>query len=281
MVESSNFRRVILGLHHDAPAHGLRVAAEVAALLRAQLCGLFIQGDELSGLAGLPFVREFRPLGGGWRSIDQGELSRELEAAASRAQRSFAEAVKGLDLSYRFDVVRGPFSETIASDSRAGDIIVVYEPASAADQVTVQFQSVIRAALGSASAVMLVPQRVVRQTGAVVALAKDPCDPSIAAAGAIAQLAGEELIIVEAFRGASDVSATTAAPTHAKRVSAPDIQIHSAGIPAAFTRLHERLIILTRGVFDDPWAAMISSIRHVPVLIVETAVDGSRAESSP
>jgi hypothetical protein len=57
----------------------------VAALLRAQLCGLFIQGDELSSLAGLPFAREFRPLGGGWRSIDQNELSRELEAAANRA----------------------------------------------------------------------------------------------------------------------------------------------------------------------------------------------------
>jgi hypothetical protein len=266
-----------LGLRQDAPRHGLRLAAEVAALLRAELCGLFVQGDELSGLAALPFAREFRPLGGGWRAIDLGELARELETAAGRAQRLFAEAVKGLDLSCQFEIVRGSMSETIASVSRAGDIIVVYEPASPAERVTVQFQSMIRAALGSAAAVMLVPQRVVRQSGAVVAVAKNPSDPSIAAAAAIAERAKEELVVVEALKGSGDAGSSTlvTAPIQARRMSVPETQLlHSAGISAAFTRLHERLVVVTRGAFDDAVAAMIASIRRVPVLIIEAAIDG-------
>jgi hypothetical protein len=216
-------------------------------------------------------------------TVDARQLDQRVPISGDPPQRAFAEAVKGLDLSCQFEVVRGSLSETIASVSRAGDIIVVYEPASPAGSVTLQFQSVIRAALGSSAAVMLVPQRVVpqrvvRQTGAVVSLAKNPYDPSVAAAAAIAQLAKEELIVIEAFKGSgsSGGSNTTAASIRAKRMSVPETQLlNSAGISAAFTRLHERLVVLTRGAFDDTVAAMIASTCRVPVLIIEAAVDGS------
>jgi len=59
-------------------------------------------------------------------------------------------------------------------------------------------------------------------------------------------------------------------------MSVPEIQfLNSAGISAAFTRLQERLVVITRGAFDETVAAMIASIRCVPVLIIEAAVDGS------
>lgn len=116
-----------------------------------------------------------------------------------------------------------------------------------------------------------------RQTGAVVAVANSPYDPSIAAAAAIAELAKEELIIFEAFKEGFHADApTSAAPMRARRMPIPEIQLLStAGIAAAFTRLHEGLVVLTRSVFNESVATTIASIRRVPVLIIESAVDRS------
>lgn len=279
MTEGSNFRRVVLGLHHDAPRRGLRLAAEVAALLQVELCGLFIQED----LAALPFAREFRPLGGGWRTLDLDEIAEEVKTAASLAQRSFAEAVKGLGLSCHFEIVQGSMTETIASISRTGDIIVVYEPANPADRITFQSQSMIKAALGSAAAVLLVPRGVERLTGAVVALASNRRDPSAAAGAAIAALASEKLIVIEAFdeRDRTPISENaTAAPAQFERMSVPKAHLlHAAGVSAAFRLLQERLVVMTRGSFDDAMPAMIASTRRVPVLLIEPAVEGSSVRS--
>jgi hypothetical protein len=61
-------------------------------------------------------------------------------------------------------------------------------------------------------------------------------------------------------------------------MSAPETQLlNPASISGVLTRLHERLIVLTRGAFDDTESAMIASIRRVPVLIIEPGVGGSQA----
>ena len=212
MTERHNFRRVILGLHHNVPRHGLRLAAEVAALLRIELCGLLVKEDELAGLAALPFAREFRPLEGGWHALDIDQLSHDLDIAADRAQKLLAGAASALGLSCQFEVMRCTMAEAITSVSRGGDIVIVPEPESPAERVTLQFQSMVTAALGSAAAVMVVPSRITRQRGPVVAVAAGPEDESIEVAAVIAALANEELIVVEAFERAGDAAASRATP---------------------------------------------------------------------
>ena len=267
MTNPCTFRRVILGLR-NAPHHGLHQAAEIAALLGAELRGLFIQEADLSGLAAFPFAREFRPLEGGWRTLDREELALALDIAARSAQRSFSDAVKGLNLSCRFEIVHGSIADTIASVSRVGDIVVVPEPSSPTEKITLQFQSLVDAALGSAAAVMFTPSRVARQTGPIVAIAGMPQDPCIEVASAIAALANARLSIIDGAGMAAGFAAAAQVqePLPAPLVS-PDRRL--SAIAAALEPLEERMFVLTRGGFFSSLGAMIASIRHVPVLIVE------------
>jgi hypothetical protein len=274
MTDAAKFRRVVLGIRHNAPRHGLRQATDLAALLQAELRGLFLRGDELAGLAAMPFAREFRPLEGGWHAIEREELSQALDVAARSAERSFSNAVRGRNLPCGFEVVQGSIASAIASISRAGDILVIPEPASSPERVTLQFKSLIEAALNSAAAVMVVPERVVRESGPVVALAGEPHDASIEAASVIASLSKEQFSIVDMLqpaallRGGAEGGIRGAPRRPARGLSYSEVE-------AALRSLQERLLVLSRGVFDSSTTAAIASIRRVPVLIVEPRADES------
>jgi hypothetical protein len=278
MTDASTFRRVVLGIRHSAPQHGLRQAADLAALLRANLRGLFLRGDELADLAAMPFAREFRPLEGGWHTIESEELARALDIAARSAERCFSDAVKERNLSCEFEVVQGSIAKAIASVSRASDILVIPEPANSPERVTLQFKSLIEAALSSAAAVMVVPERVVRETGPVVALAGEPHDASIEAASVIASLAKEPFSIVDVIEAAARVHAGSQGATQTA-LQTPARNLSYSEIEAVLRPLQERLLVLSRGVFDSSTTAAIASTRRVPILIVEPrARDGQRQE---
>lgn len=263
---AESFKRVILGLHQHVPRHGVHVAAEWAALLRVELCGLLVEDDELTHLAALPFAREFRPLEGGWHALDHDRLSRDRGLASERAQRSFAEVARRPGISCRLEVVRGSMAQAISAMSGAGDIVVISEPMSPADRVTLQFRSTVDAALGSAAAVMMMPPRIARQLGPVVAVAAAPGDPCIEVATVVAALAREELVIVEAFEGGG---AQTVLP--ARRLLLGRRGRDVAALAASLQPVQERLLVVTRGAWVDGDAAALAVARHVPVLIVEPA----------
>ncbi|MCC6778908.1 MAG: hypothetical protein IT537_20160 [Hyphomicrobiales bacterium] len=302
MSDHRGFRRVILGLHHNVSRQELRLAAEVAALLRVELHGLLVKEDELAGLAALPFAREFRPLEGAWHAFDLERLALDLDVAAERAQRSFAEAARSLGLTCQFEVVRGSMAHAIASISRAGDVVVISEPASPAERITVQFQSMVTAALGSAAAVMVMPPRAVRRHGPVVAIMAAPGDESAEVAAAIAALAGEELVVIDTSgrRRNPDLAMMSRERNHRpgqlagrdpardrersepvfrsdhvqppRRRSADDPVTPDHTLAALATALRpqqERLLVLTRGTLDNPALARLASTRGVPVLVIE------------
>jgi hypothetical protein len=266
-----DFKRILVALHHGAPSPTMGLAAEVAALLRLDLLGLFVQEEGLIELAALPFAREFRPLGG-WRSIEPDRLSEELELAARGAERRFAQAVKGLDTACRFEVVKGSIADSIASMSSGGDIVMISQPAHPAEHATRQFASLLAAAARS-SAVMLVPKQVARKSGAVVAVASHPGDPSIETAASIAAAAREQTIVLAAYRGAGEgrsAGARSNAADGMRRVPVAHEQLsEGAGITSAFQQLNERLVVMTRGFFAESVPFRIASLRRDPVLIVK------------
>src|SRR3974377_992390 len=95
MAKGSKFKRLVLEVSHYATSsHGMRVGAELARLLELDLLGLFVKQERILDLAALPFIREFRPLDGGWRQLDFDQLSRDLEIAATNAERGFQQAGK-------------------------------------------------------------------------------------------------------------------------------------------------------------------------------------------
>ncbi len=274
MAVSHSFKRVVLGLRPSVPDRAMQLAVELADLLHLELLGLFLEDTGLRHLAAIPFARELRLLGGGWHPIDLDQLSRDLELAARSMERMFADAAKGLPTRYQFEVIRTPTAEAIASVSRTGDIVMIMEPLSPAEQATQQFSHLMEAAFRSAGAVMLVPTRIARATGPIVAIAAARDDPSIESAAAIAMATEEALVIVEASEGAADDPrvARLAADTglRVKRIVVGNVPALSPSVLlSAFRELRERLVIISRGALDREVALTMASARRVPVLVIE------------
>jgi hypothetical protein len=268
------FKRLVLGLQPSAPDHTLRLAVELADLLHLELLGLFLEDTSLRDLASIPFAREFRPLGGGWHTIELERLSQELELAARNIERMFTSAARHLSTRHQFEIVRGPTAQTIATISQTDDIIMIVEPVSAAERATQQFAWLIEAAFRSAAAVLLVPPNIVRARGPVVAIAATPDDASLQAAAAIALACKEELVIIEADgHPGSELRAQSLAGDMGlaiKRLAAAKFALPDPATCAqAFRQTQERLIVMSRGAFEDEAAAAIAAVRRVPVLVVE------------
>jgi hypothetical protein len=283
LMESHSFRRIVLGLQPRARDDIIPLAVEFADLLHLDLLGLFLEDTSLSSLANLPFAREFRPLGGGWHSIDIDRLAHDAELAARSVERMVGDAAKRLATRYQFEVARGPMSEIIASVSQPNDIVVIVEPISQAERASQQFSWLVEAAFRSAAAVLLVPPRIVRMKGPIAAVAAGPDDPSIRAAAAVALAAKEELIVIDVCEPAVDDARTRALAAELglkiKHIAASKTLLsHPTDFSPALHQVQERLLVMTRGTFADRVASTIASARHVPVLVVEPT-DMATAES--
>jgi len=269
-----SFKRLVLGLQPSAPDRTIQIAVELADLLHLDLFGVLLEDTSLRDLASIPFAREFRPLGGGWHTIDIDRLSHDFELAARNIERMFTDAAKRLATRYQFEVIRGPMAKTFASLSRTDDIVMIVEPLSPAERATQQFSWLLEAAFRSAAAVMLVPPHIVRTTGPVVAIAASPDDPSISTAAAIAVAAKEQLVVIEADGHDPDNQRIRALVADTgltiKRVAAAKIALPDPAICAqAFRQTQERLVVMSRGAFADGVASTIAATRRVPVLVVE------------
>jgi len=277
---SHSFKRLVLGLAPSAPDRAMRVAVDLATLLHVDLLGLFLEDTALRDLARIPFARELRPLGGGWHPIDLERMSHDLEVAARSVERFFTEAASGLATKCEFEIVRGPTSETIASISRTGDIVIVAEPVSPAERATQQFAGLMEAAFRSAAAVLVVPPQIARRAGAIVAVAAAPDDPSVETAAAIALAAKEHLIVLDSGeRGYDDnrlrelVDRTGLA---VRRIVAGKASLADpAACAHAFRMVQERLIVMTRDARTHELALSIAAARRIPVLVIEP--DGERS----
>jgi hypothetical protein len=272
--EPHSFKRLVLGLQPGAHDRTMRLAVDLADLLHLDLLGLFLEDTSLLDLAGIPFSREFRPLGGGWHTIDLDRLLHDFELAARSIERKFMGAAKRLPTGYQFEVARGSLARTFASVSRRDDIVMIVEPQSSAERATQQFSWLLEAAFRSAAAVMLVPPHIARTRGPVVAIATSRDDPSIHAAAAIALAAKEELVIIEADGRDTDdpgirkLAADTGLSI--QHVAAASLKpTDPAACALAFRQSQERLIVMTRGAFADEAASAIAATRQVPLLVVE------------
>jgi hypothetical protein len=256
------------------------LGAELARLLDLDLLGLFVKEKSLLGLVALPFIREFNLLGGGWHPLDFDQLSHDLEIAARSAEKAFTEVAKTVPTTCRFEVVQGSMADAIASTSRAGDIVLLFgETAGTVQGESPAFMAILDAAFQSSAAVLLVPDRIARRSGAIVAITTGPKDQSIEAASAIAAAAKEELVVIETF--ASDNAPRVGKgrlPTGIPytRTSIPasgDGLVNASVVASALRQMRERLVVMARGDKDVP--SMIASIRHVPVLIVGPGMEAA------
>lgn len=251
----------------------MRTAAEFAKLLNVELLGLFLEDMRLQELAAIPFLREFKLLGGGWRPIDAGQLARDIELAARNAQRLFANAASDFSMKWRFEVIRGLSSETIGSIFRTGDILMAVQPANPAEHATWQFSWLIDAAFRSAAAVLIVPPRPGTANGSIVAVAAAPGDPSIQTAAAIASAAKEELVAVKAYTGDAGDAAIRelAAKLNLKAMSiaaGKSVLSNPAWLSSLLRHLNGRLLVLTGSAATYEALMEASFSGRIPMLVL-------------
>src|SRR4029077_9998237 len=97
--------------------------------------------------------------------------------------------------------VRGDPSASVATRSRAGDIIVFAEPRMAGERMTRSFALMWEAAVASAASVLLVPSRLTRRRGQVAGVVSRHDDASLVTAARIALTANEDLLLLIPGRG--------------------------------------------------------------------------------
>jgi hypothetical protein len=234
------FRRLIVGFHHRSSDPAIRKAAELASRLNLDLLGMFIEDRNLLGLAALPFAREIRPAGGTWHAMAVDEMAQDMALASRRAERHFNALAQELGRTAQFEVVQGSPADAVQAMSRHDDVIVIIEPTSAGDRYVQPFAALVDAAFRSAAAVLVMPARVIRDRGPVVALISRPDDPAAAAAASLAATLGTEAV--------------------ALNVQAID-----------WRHLEERMLVIERGTLRDAELSDLATARRVPVLAIEPA----------
>jgi len=84
-------------------------AVRLAARWQVPIHGVFIEDEELIGLAGLPFARQVT-VGAGPEPLTKDQVEDQFRAAAERARRELAAAAERHDVKWSFEVVRGPLT---------------------------------------------------------------------------------------------------------------------------------------------------------------------------
>lgn len=283
MESQANFRRMVLGLPHSARDYvSVAFTAELADLLGLDLVGIFAEDEELIDLALLPCVREFRFSGNGWHRLEVEQLARSASQAVAEARRLFADAAQARRVGVRFDIVKGKIGDAIGSQSTPDDIIVVIEPQNPAERVTYQFMRFMELALNAQSAALLVPSRVSRRKGPVVAVASSEHDASIQVGLKIAETVREKLLILSpaiADRSMADrLAAGTAVHIHQQSLRCDEIGLAELG--SVLATVGERLVVMSRG--SDPlFPARLASEQGVPVLVAGRSKLLARTMDSP
>lgn len=101
-------RRIVVALDASPTSlAALEAAAQIAALWKAEMVGLFIEDANLLRLASLPFARELGSFSATPRPLDPAAVERQLRSLAARAKRAFLQTAQRRQLRAQFHVSRG------------------------------------------------------------------------------------------------------------------------------------------------------------------------------
>jgi hypothetical protein len=114
---TQEIKRVVVPLDAASESRtAIDTAARLAARWRVPLHGVFIEDEELIGLAGLPFARQVT-LGTGREPLTKDHIEDYFRAFADRARRELVAAADRRGVRWSFEVVRGP----LAADTLRGE----------------------------------------------------------------------------------------------------------------------------------------------------------------
>jgi nucleotide-binding universal stress UspA family protein len=120
------FRRILVALdasHHSLAA--LEAAVELAAGMKAELRGLYVEDVHLLRVADSPATRQVHyPYVSGAR-LDSQRMERQLRAQASQAQRALATACESRKVKWSFQIARGEVAHEVVAAAEEADMLIL------------------------------------------------------------------------------------------------------------------------------------------------------------
>lgn len=103
----------------------LEAAAEMAARLKAELIGIFVEDINLLHMAGLPFAEQVRLYTATTEKLDTAQLERMLKLQAQQAREMLQHAAEARTLRHAFRVLRGMVPEQLMLAAPEADMLVL------------------------------------------------------------------------------------------------------------------------------------------------------------
>ncbi len=122
----SRIRRILVALDASTQdQNALQVAVHLAAGLRAELHGLFLQDVSLIRFAQLPIATEVISRSADERRVDSNLLQQELEAQTIRMSAELVRLAETYNIRCTFDTVRGHLESEVLAASEQADLLIV------------------------------------------------------------------------------------------------------------------------------------------------------------
>jgi len=118
-------RRIVITIDSgDLDTAELNRLMRLARRLDAELEGVFVEDSDLLRLAGLSFLREFRPTSMRSEQVHAGRMEQELRAMARRAERAMSEQARRQGVTCRFRTWRGSVERELLNTVE-GDVLAL------------------------------------------------------------------------------------------------------------------------------------------------------------
>lgn len=118
--------RILVALDASANSReALATAVNLAATLRSELHGIFVEDINLLRLAELPFAREIQFADTGLRQLEMESLQRRLRARAAILRHEVEELSGEHKLTSTFSVIRGPVEKELLAAALETDLLAV------------------------------------------------------------------------------------------------------------------------------------------------------------
>ena len=121
---SFTIQRILVAL--DASPHSvaaMEIAVELAAKLKAEIAGLFVEDVELLRMADSPSAREITYTSASHAPLNRGIMERKLRAQSEHIRKALAVAAHRAQVRWTFRTIRGPVTSALREAATGHDMV--------------------------------------------------------------------------------------------------------------------------------------------------------------
>ncbi len=291
MSENSQRWRILVGVDLSAGSiAAAELTTEIASALDAEVCGLFVEEDDLLVLAAHPLVRELDTWSAATREIDTARLERRMRAQGYRARDRLVRLAARRGVPCSFQTMRGPATAAIREASHTADIVTLGRVGWSPGEKQ-RLGGTVRELLAKGERAILIPGARPPLGAPVVVCCEwsEGQERTVAIAAELSTRMKAPLSIKvlsnDPLTDATRARIATVVATFAPALEAPTIATTSvADLDRSLRARAARLVILGRGSeLDGPALAKLATEVESPMLVISAATPARQplAQTAP